>query len=139
MTSIWQKMNLDELQEVFILNPPKEFAAEITALKKQRPVAMSLKKGKPATQVIAFVKTQKEVDVLLPMITGRLGAEATLWMAYPNGGSRKHRAEIDRDRGWDILSIHGFSSVRQVSLDQEWSALCFRRSESDRMARQTPA
>lgn len=130
MTSIWQKMNLDEQQDVYILNPPKEFATDIAAIKKEMPVSMSLKKGRPAAQVIAFVKTQKEVDVLLPMISGRLSSDATLWMAYPVGNSKKYRTEIDRDRGWDILSIHGFSSVRQISLDQDWSALCFRRSET---------
>jgi hypothetical protein len=50
-------------------------------------------------------------------------------MAYPKGSSKKYKASINRDSGWESLGQHGFEGVRQVALDENWSALRFRKVE----------
>jgi len=129
MTLLFQKLGLNDHQEVVILNAPKEFAAEITALKKVTSVSVALKKSKIVSFLLIFVKTQKEIDILIPALLSRLQTDVVLWMAYPDGASKKHRTEITRDRGWDIFGSHGFQSVRHLSLDNDWSGICFQRIE----------
>jgi hypothetical protein len=43
---------------------------------------------------------------------------------------KRHRkscaSDLDRDHGWMVLIEKGFDKVRQVSIDNDWSALRFR-------------
>ncbi|MFW7381138.1 MAG: hypothetical protein ACOH5I_20150 [Oligoflexus sp.] len=127
MANFVQKLGLENHQEIVVLNAPKEFAAELTNLRKTFQVAVSLKKSKSVSFILVFVKAQKEVDMLIPALTARLSPEVVLWMAYPDGSSKKYRTEITRDKGWDILGTHGFQSIRRQTLDDDWSALCFQK------------
>jgi hypothetical protein len=52
-----------------------------------------------------------------------------LWFAYPKGSSKKYTCEFNRDSGWKVIRSLGFDSVRQVAIDEDWSALRFRRVE----------
>jgi hypothetical protein len=52
-----------------------------------------------------------------------------VWFAYPKGTSKKYKSEINRDNGWQILGELGFEGVRGVAIDEDWSALRFRRVE----------
>jgi len=52
-----------------------------------------------------------------------------LWFAYPKGSSKKYRCAFNRDTGWDVLKSLGFDTVRAVAIDEDWSALRFRRVE----------
>lgn len=48
---------------------------------------------------------------------------------YPKGTSKKYKSEINRDNGWEILAKSGFESVRQIAIDEDWSAMRFRKVE----------
>ena len=52
-----------------------------------------------------------------------------VWFAYPKGTSKKYKSEINRDTGWQALGQAGFEPVRAVAIDQDWSAVRFRRVE----------
>ena len=52
-----------------------------------------------------------------------------VWFAYPKGTSKTHKSEINRDNGWQILGELGFEGVRGVAIDDDWSAIRFRRAE----------
>lgn len=52
-----------------------------------------------------------------------------LWFAYPKGTSKKYKCDFNRDDGWEPLRKLGFDTVRQVAIDEDWSALRFRRVE----------
>jgi hypothetical protein len=52
-----------------------------------------------------------------------------LWFAYPKKSSVNYTCDFSRDTGWEILGRHGFEGVRMVAIDQDWSALRFRRVE----------
>ena len=52
-----------------------------------------------------------------------------IWFAYPKGTSRRYTCEFNRDTGWNVIRGSGFESVRQVAIDEDWSALRFRRRE----------
>lgn len=50
-----------------------------------------------------------------------------IWYAYPKGTSKRYKCEFNRDNGWDAVLAAGFDSVRQIAIDEDWSALRFRR------------
>ena len=52
-----------------------------------------------------------------------------MWFAYPKGTSKRYKSEINRDTGWQALGKSGFEPVRAVAIDEDWSALRFRRVE----------
>ena len=49
--------------------------------------------------------------------------------AYPKASSKRYQCEFNRDTGWAAVGVAGFESVRQVAIDEDWSALRFRRTE----------
>ena len=57
----------------------------------------------------------------------KLKGDGTVWFAYPKRGSKKYTSEISRDYGWEILGEFEFEAVRSVAVDQDWSAMRFRR------------
>jgi hypothetical protein len=66
--------------------------------------------------------------VYRPSSAGSEG-DALLWFAYPKGTSKRYHCEFNRDTGWQVIRDAGFDSVRQVAIDEDWSALRFRRVE----------
>ena len=88
-----------------------------------------LKKAKAVHFAIAFATKQAEVDALSRALTAKAEGDALLWFAYPKGTSKKYPCEFNRDTGWDVLRSAGFDTVRAVAIDEDWSALRFRRVE----------
>jgi len=78
---------------------------------------------------LAFVTKQKEVDTLGKAIGKKAAGDAVVWFAYPKGSSKQYKSEINRDSGWKILGDAGFEPVRMVAIDEDWSAVRFRRVE----------
>ena len=62
-------------------------------------------------------------------IAKKANGDGMVWFAYPKGTSKKYKSEINRDNGWQILGELGFEGVRGVAIDEDWSALRFRRVE----------
>jgi hypothetical protein len=52
-----------------------------------------------------------------------------IWIAYPKQSSKKYKCEFNRDTGWEVIGKLGFEPVKQVAIDEDWSALRFRRVE----------
>ena len=52
-----------------------------------------------------------------------------VWFAYPKGTSKRYTCDFNRDTGWQVIRDAGFDSVRQVAIDEDWSAMRFRRVE----------
>jgi hypothetical protein len=56
-----------------------------------------------------------------------LGEEAVLWFAYPKGSSKSLKSEVNRDSLWELMAPLGLRPVRQIAIDEDWSALRFKR------------
>jgi hypothetical protein len=78
---------------------------------------------------LAFVTRQSEVDALAGPVAARAKGDAIVWFAYPKGTSKKYKCDFNRDTGWEILKAAGFDTVRAISIDDDWTALRFRRKE----------
>ncbi|MGD9933860.1 MAG: hypothetical protein AB7T37_09075 [Dehalococcoidia bacterium] len=52
---------------------------------------------------------------------------AALWVAYPRESSKRYQSDFSRDGSWETLGRQGLEPVRQAAIDDDWSALRFRR------------
>ncbi len=91
------------------------------------------------TFVIAFATTLAAVEQLARDVAPRLEGDAILWCAYPKGTSKRYTCEFNRDTGWASLGAAGLEPVRQVAIDEDWSALRFRRAEYISTLRRDPS
>ena len=159
MSSIFQKLNLKTQSEIVVVNAPASFEAEIAMLEgvavhrnldAVERVAFALAFVLTQAEVddgrmaagggdIAFVLTQAEVDVLARAIAAKAEGDAVVWFAYPKASSKRYKCEFNRDTGWAVLGELGFEGVRQVAIDEDWSALRFRRAEYIRTMRRDPS
>jgi hypothetical protein len=136
MTPLFKKLNLGIQTPVFVLNAPAAFGLELKAL---APAALQHKVTGPVQFALAFVITQAELDTASTQLTQAAVGDAILWLAYPKGTSKKYKCEFNRDGGWAVLGAAGFEPVRQVAIDEDWSALRFRRAEFIKTITRNPA
>ena len=69
------------------------------------------------------------MDRLAKLLSAKAEGDALLWFAFPKGTSKKYQCDFNRDTGWSLLKTAGFDTVRAVAIDDDWSALRFRRVE----------
>jgi len=126
MMSTFQKLNLKDHSRILVLNPPESFEPELAALQG----VTVLRKLQGLHEIgfsLAFVTKQQEVEKLAKAIPKLAKGDAVVWFAYPKGSSKKYKSEINRDTGWQVLGKEGFEPVRMVAIDEDWSAVRFRR------------
>ncbi len=128
MASTFDKLNLKEQDEILVLNAPASFERELKALRGVT-VQRDLKGAGEIEFALAFVTKQQEVDTLGKAIAKKAKGNAVVWFAYPKGSSKRHKSEINRDNGWRVIGDAGFEPVRMVAIDEDWSAVRFRRTE----------
>ena len=124
----FEKLNLKEQKQIVVLNSPASFEPELKTLRGVT-VQRDLKSVVRIEFSLAFVTKQKEVDTLGKAIAKKVEGDAVVWFAYPKGSSKNYKSEINRDSGWRILGDAGFEPVRMVAIDEDWSAVRFRRAE----------
>lgn len=129
MTPLFKKLNYKQHKEILILNHPTEFEAEMNAMKDCSTITTNINNTNQIEFVLTFVKSKGETDTITPLINKKLKGDGIVWYAYPKGTSKKYKAEINRDNGWGLLGKYEFEAVRQVAIDQDWSALRFRKVE----------
>lgn len=136
MTPLFKKLNLGTQPVIHVLQAPPSFAPELAVLQGVE-VRHELEDG--CTFVMAFAMTQAEVDAASRRIVACAPGDAIVWMAYPKASSRRYRCDFNRDTGWSVLGAAGFEPVRQVAVDDDWSALRFRRAEFIKSITRHPA
>jgi hypothetical protein len=126
--SVCEKLNLREHRKILVVNAPRSFEGVIKSLQGVR-IQRSVAQTKDVAFALVFATKQTELDRIAKAIVARATGDALLWFAYPKGTSKRYSCELNRDRGWDVLRKSGFDCVRQVAIDEDWSALRFRRVE----------
>ncbi len=127
LSTVFAKLQLKNHADIVVLGAPKSFERELKSLKG---VTVHRTAAVPViTFAIAFVTTQREVSQYAGALGAKASGDAVLWFAYPKGSSKRLQSDISRDRGWEALQRLGFETVRLVAIDEDWSALRFRRGE----------
>lgn len=128
MQPIWKKLNLKAEPHITVIDAPESFEVELDrlgAVGVKRKLLVSSK----STFLIAFVTQRARIKALAGDLKKMAEGDVIVWFCYPKKSSKRYTCEFDRDSGWDPLGAAGFEGVRQVAIDEAWSALRFRRVE----------
>lgn len=127
-TPLFDKLNLGAHDEIVLFNAPDSFEFELKQLKGIK-IVRDPSKPKAIKFGLAFAMTQAQLDRASKLLASATEGDAVLWFAYPKGTSKRYTCEFNRDAGWSVIRAAGFDSVRMVAIDEDWSALRFRRLE----------
>jgi hypothetical protein len=137
MPHVFDKLQLKDRKVILVLDAPPSFEPELARLEGVN-VKRSLAEVTEVEFALAFVKTQADLDAAVKGITTRAKGDAVVWFAYPKATSKKYTSTINRDTGWDSLGATGFEGVRMIAIDEDWSALRFRRAEFIKTMKRDP-
>ncbi len=137
MTPLFKKLNLKDEEEIVVVNAPTRFELELAKLSDVS-LVRKLAKARDIRFFLSFVTQQDELNAIALDMIAKAGGDATLWFAYPKKASRRYTCEFSRDAGWDVLGTAGFEGVRQVAIDEDWSAIRFRRVEYIKTMKRNP-
>ncbi len=126
VSPLFKKLNLTTQDTIHVLKAPRSFEAELDAL---GGVTVRRFLRGCTTFALAFAITTAELEAASALIATAAQGDAVVWVAYPKSTSKKYSCEFNRDTGWAALGKAGFEPVRQVAIDDDWSALRFRRTE----------
>jgi hypothetical protein len=77
-----------------------------------------------ADAVVAFARNRAELDSVAAPAIEAARQDRLAWIAYPKAG--KLGTDLNRDILAALLTARGVQPVRQVAIDETWSALRFR-------------
>lgn len=126
---VFKKLNYKDQSTLHIIDAPESFIPNMKSMDAFATVKTSLTGAKQLNFVLAFVKTQRQIDALATKLPQVLEADPVLWFAYPKGTSKQYTCDFNRDTGWNAFGALGFEPVRMVAIDEDWSALRLRRVE----------
>lgn len=129
MDPILKKLNIKDQSAGIILNAPDTVSDILKAWSAELKIYHSLlDKSKRAEFVLAFIQSQAQINELVPAIDSKLLTDGLFWIAYPKQSSKRYTCDFNRDKGWEILGKLGYEGVRQIAIDEDWSALRFRKT-----------
>lgn len=114
-----EKVSYDGYKEqpnIVAINSPKTFDNELEEMSKR----------------VAIIKTLMEVieiEQFISAIYQKLKGDAVIWLCYPKMTSKSYKCDFNRDSGWTSLGKYNLEPVRQVAIDDDFSALRFRKVE----------
>jgi hypothetical protein len=127
MDAIFKKLNYKGQPVVLCLNAPASFGENLESIAGEARVVTDPEGVAEIEFMIAFVTRQEEIDGLVPRVAPKLKGDAVLWFCYPKGTSKRYTCNFNRDTGWRVLGPHGLEGVRQVAIDEDWTAMRFRK------------
>jgi hypothetical protein len=109
-----RKLQMRPGQSLALVNAPADFERGDLADRPDAPEA-------EADLVIVFVSHGDELAGRTGTLASAAARGALTWIAYPKAG--KLGTDLNRDRVRERVAEHGLDTVRQVALDDVWSAL----------------
>ena len=129
MTTLFKKLNFKGQEKVLVVNPPISFETELADISEFTEIVKDQEKVSKIDFALIFVLSREEINKAIDMIFPKLEGDAILWFCYPKGTSKKYTCDFNRDTGWETLGKYDLESVRQVAIDEDWSALRFRKTD----------
>jgi hypothetical protein len=125
-TSLLQKLQLKAGQRLVVLSAPEGYAERLAV--ELTGVELRQQSADAAEAVLLFASSLAEAERLMPEGIRAAKEDGLLWVAYPKGSSGI-KTDINRDTLWRASEFTGWRPVRQVAMDEVWSAIRFRPAE----------
>lgn len=106
------KMQIPKGAKVRVINPPNDFRIDAIVSEKSRDV------------ILLFALDSKTLKKTGKPLFEAARADKLAWIAYPKAGQLG--TDLNRDILAKLVKPNGIQPVRQVSIDDVWSALRFR-------------
>jgi hypothetical protein len=125
---ILKKLNFkDQGQPVLILNAPKSYEEVIAAFSGEVHTE-AVNESYPFVQVFGIMN--EELQTLGRKASALVSDDGLLWLCYPKKSSKLYKgSDCSRETVTGMLSSEGYEPVRQIAIDDDWSALRFREAE----------
>lgn len=117
-----QKLNLKTGYRGLVMNAPRTF--DYSELFWDMMVSDTVT-DQPVDFVLLFVHNKAELEAHLAQAKTAVKPDGKLWIAYPKGSS-KVETDLNRDKLWMLLKEHHLDVVRQIAVDEVWSAMRFK-------------
>lgn len=124
MDPLLKKMYWKEGMKIRVWNVPSELLGLIESWKKEGLMSSETEK---ADFMLAFVQSEEEIEKYFFQMHSLAPEDEAIWLAYPKGTSKRYKSKINRDNGWKYLGQYDYEGVRQIAIDEDWSALRFRK------------
>lgn len=125
--TLFEKLQYKDEKNVLIQGLPsaiEKLFVKMTFSKNVTP----LLKNKKIDFALVFALNGNQLNAILKEVLPALHSESKLWISYPKSSS-KIVCDLNRDCSWDTLKESGYEAVRQVAIDNVWSALRFKKEE----------
>ncbi len=129
MDQLLKKLNYKDHSPVLLLNLPGELSEFARYIQSVTELVDSLDKVEKPQFALFFVTQLSEIEAIAETLQGRLEGDTILWFVYPKGTSKRYKCNFNRDTGWAALGKLSMEPVRMVAVNEDWSALRFRRAE----------
>lgn len=134
-----KKLQLKDFSKsVLIINAPEEFEEVVQTF--QTDVHKEIQEDNYHF-IQVFGKAYDELKDLALQVLSVLEDDGLLWLCYPKKSSKKYKGtDCSRDNIVNILAEKDYEGVRQVAIDEDWSALRLRHVDKIKiMKRKTAA
>lgn len=129
MTPLFKKLNFKDHKSILVLNSPASLQDELAEMTKETTIVHAIDDAREIVFALVFVTTQTAIEQAINYLYKKFKGDAILWMCYPKGTSKKFKCDFNRDTGWASLGKLNLEPVRMVAIDEDWSALRFRKVE----------
>lgn len=130
MQALLKKLNYRSESPVHLLFVPEDLGELPAYLSASTRIITSLENDKSSVLfamvfAIKLEVLESAVHTLAPLLEG----DAVLWICYPKASSKRYRCDFNRDTGWQVCGKYNLEPVRQVAVNEDWSALRFRKTQ----------
>ncbi len=126
-TSLFEDLELKDERSLLIQGLPSSIEKQFVKLSYAKNVTPLLKSRKIDFALI-FAVNQNQLNNILREVFSALHSNSKVWIAYPKQTS-KIVSDLNRQCSWDLLIQSGFENINQVSIDNVWNAIRFKKTE----------
>ncbi|MEH7176326.1 DUF3052 domain-containing protein [Neobacillus vireti] len=125
---VLKKLNFkDQGQPVLLINAPKAYDDVKTAFEGEV-------HQEAVQELYDFIQvfgiSNQELQSAAKNAVPHLNEDGLLWLCYPKKSSKIYKgSDCSRETVTGMLSEEGYEPVRQIAIDDDWSALRFRKPE----------
>jgi hypothetical protein len=129
MNALLKKLNFKTHRNLVVLNAPKDLDGIWDEFREFIDVQTEINENKMDFALIFCTKLE-EVNKYASLVNYKIEENGLFWFVYPKGSSKKYKCEFNRDYGWQAMGNLGYEPVRMVAVDDDWSALRFKKAEN---------
>ena len=125
LETMFEKLQLTDEKNLLIQGIPSSVERQFSKLSFCKSVTPLLRNRK-IDFALVFALSKRQLTDIVADVAPAMQQKGKFWVAYPKVSS-KIASDLCRDENWDMIASHGFEPECQVTLDNVWSAMKFKR------------